>query len=227
MGLELFVVSSIHWICSGQDRGSGIKGGCDTGLSNGNSLLLHDLMDVGSISFVHLVELIDTANTCVGKDQGTTFENNLTSVWVLKDGSGQTDSRRTFTSCVDTSWCKTRNMLEKLGFGNTWISHEKSVNVASDSHAVLHLFGYTSNHGQKEALLNLSHSENFWADTPRHGLEQFSLVIIRIFDLVNLVHHFVSEHIFSEILSIFGDFISLDMGVVNKRISHCGESCQS
>jgi hypothetical protein len=60
------VVSAMYGVSSGQDRSTSIQGGVDTSLSDGDSLLLHSLMDSSLISRIHPIELVNTADTMIG-----------------------------------------------------------------------------------------------------------------------------------------------------------------
>ena len=40
---------------------------------------------------VHLVELIDAADTTIRQDEGTTLENKLSGLWIFRDVDGKTD----------------------------------------------------------------------------------------------------------------------------------------
>lgn len=60
------VVSAMHGVCSGQDRSTSIQGGVDTSFSDGDSLLLHSLMDSSLIFRIHPIEFVNTADTVIG-----------------------------------------------------------------------------------------------------------------------------------------------------------------
>jgi hypothetical protein len=111
VGLQFLIISSINWICCCQNRCSSIQTCGDTSLSNRNSLLLHNLMNISSISFVHLIELINTANTGISQDQGSSLENNFSGSLVLENSCCKTNTRRSLSGCVDTSWSESRNMF--------------------------------------------------------------------------------------------------------------------
>lgn len=87
---QLLIVSSVDRVGRGKDRRSRIQRRCDAALGNRNGLLLHDFMDVGSITVVHLVELINAAYAIIGKHEGTAFEYDLSRGRVLHHCGGQT-----------------------------------------------------------------------------------------------------------------------------------------
>ena len=67
LNATLHVITSIGRISSRQNAGPGIQSGQDTGLGNGNCLLFHHLVDGGSVTFVHFVELINATHTIIKK----------------------------------------------------------------------------------------------------------------------------------------------------------------
>ncbi|RUP50979.1 hypothetical protein BC936DRAFT_136751 [Jimgerdemannia flammicorona] len=64
-GGDARVVPSVHRVGGGKDGSAGVEGGGDTGLGDGDGLLLHDLVDRRAVGLVHLVELVDAADTVV------------------------------------------------------------------------------------------------------------------------------------------------------------------
>ena len=64
----------------------------DTGLSDGQSLLLHHFVQNGSSRVAHLVKLVDATDAVVGQDQSTGLKHELPRLRVLGNVSGQTDS---------------------------------------------------------------------------------------------------------------------------------------
>ena len=61
-----FVVSAVERVGGCEDGGSGVESGDDTCLSDGDSLLLHNLMDSCSVTRIHFIKLINTADTFIG-----------------------------------------------------------------------------------------------------------------------------------------------------------------
>lgn len=77
---------------SSQDRSPSIQGGVNTSLGNRDGLLLHSLVNGGLILDVHLVELIDAADSVVGEHEGSSFDAELTCFRVFTNGGGETSS---------------------------------------------------------------------------------------------------------------------------------------
>ena len=59
------IVCSLQRICCGDDAASSLQTGVDSCLGDRDGLLLHGFVDGGSVFVVHLVELIDEADTLV------------------------------------------------------------------------------------------------------------------------------------------------------------------
>ena len=70
-------------IGSGEDRCSGVHSCLDASFGNGDRLLLHGLVDRHLIFLIHLVKLIDTANTVVCQHQSTRLNAKLATLAVL------------------------------------------------------------------------------------------------------------------------------------------------
>ena len=49
----------------------------DTGFGNGHGLLLHDFVNSYTVNIRHLVKLINTDNTTVSKNHGTSLKTTL------------------------------------------------------------------------------------------------------------------------------------------------------
>lgn len=77
------VVATIDRVSGGQDRGTRVESGCDTGLGDGDSLLFHDLVNCCPVRLVHLVELIDTTDTVISQNQSSSlYSVKKESKWV-------------------------------------------------------------------------------------------------------------------------------------------------
>ena len=61
------VVPAVGRVGGRQDGGAGVERRHDAGLGDGDGLLLHDLVDGGAVGLVHLVELVDAADSCWGQ----------------------------------------------------------------------------------------------------------------------------------------------------------------
>ena len=57
------------WVCGGEDGGACVEGADDSGLGDGEGLLLHDLMEDGTCAVRHLVKLVDAADAVIAQHQ--------------------------------------------------------------------------------------------------------------------------------------------------------------
>lgn len=117
-------------------------------------MLLHSFVNTCSVMLVHLVELIDQADTLVSKYQGSSFENPFLSDRVLVDTSSETDCTSSFSSSVYDSVVDLLDVLKELRLGGTRVSEKQHIDVASDSVLTVPIFGFSSEHGQGESLLD-------------------------------------------------------------------------
>jgi len=86
-GVLQVIVSSEKRICCGKNRGSWVENCSNTSLSDGDSLLLHCLMNSNSILWSHFIKLIDAYNTTVCKDHSSSFKLEITWSWILNNRS--------------------------------------------------------------------------------------------------------------------------------------------
>jgi len=70
-GRLLGIVAAIGRVGSSEDGGSGVQGGVDSCLGNGDCLLLHHLVDGRPVCFIHFVKLVNAAHSVVSKNKGT------------------------------------------------------------------------------------------------------------------------------------------------------------
>lgn len=63
----LLVVPAVEGIGRSKDRGSGVEGGGDARLGDGDCLLLHNLVDGCPVELIHFVELVNAADSHIGQ----------------------------------------------------------------------------------------------------------------------------------------------------------------
>ena len=73
----------------------------DTGFGNRDSLLFHSLVNSDLILDVHLIELIDAADSMVSQHQCSCLDAELSCLWILEDTSSQTSSAGSLTTGVN------------------------------------------------------------------------------------------------------------------------------
>ena len=77
------IISTSERISCGQDRGTSIERGVDASFCDRDGLLLHSFVDSNLIFDIHLVELIDTADSMIGKHQGTSLDTEFSCLRIL------------------------------------------------------------------------------------------------------------------------------------------------
>lgn len=105
-------------------------------------------MDRSTILVVHLVELIDQAQTFVCQDEGTTLESPLTCDGIFVDTCGETDSAGTLACGVHTTVEDLLDVLEELRLGCAGVSQKQYVDVTTDPMLAVDVLGLATEHGQ-------------------------------------------------------------------------------
>lgn len=85
MGFQVEIVAAVLGVSCGEDGCPSVETSGDTGFSDGDCLLFHDFVDVGTVTFVHFIEFINSADTGVRKHESATFENEFSSHVVFAD----------------------------------------------------------------------------------------------------------------------------------------------
>jgi hypothetical protein len=86
-----------------QDGRSRVEGRLDARFGDGDRLLLHGFVNGDLVGDVHLVELVDSADTVVGEHECAGFDGELAGFFVLDDGGGETGGGGGFAGSVDGS----------------------------------------------------------------------------------------------------------------------------
>lgn len=160
-GRDARVVAAVDRVSGGEDGGSGVQGGGNTSLGDGDGLLLHDFVNCRAIVVVHLVEFIDGADAVVSEHKGATLEDHLVGDGITHHGGGKTDSTASTTRGVDTTGSHLGDVLEKLRLGNTRVTHEADVDITTNLHAVTNLLCNTTNEEEKKRLLYVEMTVDF------------------------------------------------------------------
>ena len=74
-----WIISTIKRIGCSKNRCPCVEAGSDTCFRNRHRLLLHDFVDVGSVSLVHLVKLVYATDSCICQYKSSSFKDKLTS----------------------------------------------------------------------------------------------------------------------------------------------------
>ena len=136
----------------------------DTGLGERDGLLLHSLMDSHLILDVHFVELVNAADSVIGKHESSCFDAEVSSLGVLQHTGGETSSTGCLSTCVDGSWQERANVLQELRFGSSWVSNYADVDVSSQLYALFGSLLDSSEQLQKNTLLDIQVAIDGWSD---------------------------------------------------------------
>ena len=77
------IISTSERISCSQDRGASIERGMDASFCDRDGLLLHGFVNSNLVLDIHLVELIDTADSVISKHQSTSFDTEFTCLRIL------------------------------------------------------------------------------------------------------------------------------------------------
>lgn len=77
VGILVHVVLAEDGVGGSDDRAASVERGVDSGLGNGDGLLLHDFVDGDTIDLGHLVKLVDAHDSAISEDHGSSFETTL------------------------------------------------------------------------------------------------------------------------------------------------------
>ena len=152
--IECDVVRAFEWICCCNDTASRLETGVDACLGNTDCLLLHGLVNGGSILVIHFIKLINKTNSLISQDQCSSLKCPFLSDWISMHSSSQTDSTCSLSGSVDYSWEDLLNILEELRLGSSWVSQEQTVDVSSDLMFATNILGHSSKHSQCNGFLD-------------------------------------------------------------------------
>lgn len=120
--IKLSLVDTTNRVSGSNNRTACLERRDDASFRYRNRLLLHRLVNRGSVLFVHLIELIDEADTFISEDKSATLKSPLTSDRVLVHASRQTDGTRTLARCVNDTVIDLLDVLEELRLGGTRVT---------------------------------------------------------------------------------------------------------
>lgn len=108
------------------------------------------LVDGRPVGVVHLVKLINQADTLIGQHQSTTFKRPLSRYRVFSYTGSETDSRGTLTGGKDSSVRGFLDILEELRLGCTGVTEHEDVDVATNAMLAVDILGNTAKEGESE-----------------------------------------------------------------------------
>jgi len=112
---HLPVVPSSDGVGSGEDGRSSVEGRLDSSFGDRDGLLFHGFVNGDLIRDVHLVELVDGADSVVGEHESSGFDGELSRFLVLNNGGGETSGGGGFSRGVDGSRKESTDVSEKRG----------------------------------------------------------------------------------------------------------------
>ena len=82
---------------------------------------------------IHLVKLIDAANSSVREDQSSTLQDHFSRFRIFRDVHGKTYGRGALARSVDSPWSYFVDVLKELRLGSGGVSAQKNIDFASES----------------------------------------------------------------------------------------------
>lgn len=101
-------------------------------LSNGEGLLLHDLVQHGSSAVAHFVELVNTTDAVVTQNQGSGLQDQLPGLWILHDVGSETHGAGALSGRVLAAWHQVVDVLQQLGLAGARVSAEQDVHIGAE-----------------------------------------------------------------------------------------------
>mmetsp|Transcript_104206 Transcript_104206/g.252927 ORF Transcript_104206/g.252927 Transcript_104206/m.252927 type:complete len:483 (-) Transcript_104206:616-2064(-) len=126
---ELGVVRGLFRVRRGEDGGPSVEGADDAGLRDTHGLLLHGLMQNGPRVVVHLVKLVDAADSPIRQHQRAALEHQLLGDGVFVDGGGKAHGAAALAGGVDASGRQLVGVLQQLRLCRGRISAKKRVDL--------------------------------------------------------------------------------------------------
>mmetsp|Transcript_56810 Transcript_56810/g.121982 ORF Transcript_56810/g.121982 Transcript_56810/m.121982 type:complete len:681 (-) Transcript_56810:69-2111(-) len=173
----LGIVPSEDRIRRRHDRASGVQGGHQASLGDGDGLLLHGFMDGCAVLLVHLVKLINQAQPAVSQHHRSAFQGPLTSGVVPLHGSGETNTGRALTGGVHHTVEGLLHVLQHLGLGTPGVSQQQHVDITTEPVALVALLRHSPKHRHAQRRLRMlvpvdrrgNRADDLRPDPPRIG----------------------------------------------------------
>lgn len=105
---------------------------CQTYLGDGESLLLHDLVQHGARAVAHLVELVDAAYAVVAEHQSSGLQDQLPGLRVLHHVGGETHGAGALSRRVLAAGHQVEDVLQQLGLTGARVSAEQDVHLGAE-----------------------------------------------------------------------------------------------
>ena len=108
----------------------------DACFGDGHRLLFHDFVNRHAVDVRHLVEFVDTNDTTVSEDHGTSLEPSLAGIFVRRHRRRETDTGRTATCRRNCERSRAEHKPKHLRLCRRWVANHENIDVATDVRAV-------------------------------------------------------------------------------------------
>merc|ERR1719151_582170 len=150
-----WVISSTDWVGRGNDGAPRLQLGHDARLRDGDSLLLHCLVDRRPVAVVHLVKLVDQTDSLVGEHQSSSLQRPLLGQLRLLHVGSEADCRRSLPRREDCSWRDVLDVLQEARLSCSRISAHQHIQIATNLVLVSGIFGHASKERKGECTLDV------------------------------------------------------------------------
>jgi len=147
----------------------------DTSFWNSYSLLFHDFVNSNSVSFIHLIKLVDTYQALVSKHHCTCIKMLFSCILINGDCCCQTNTWRSSSSRCNCKICKTHCLSQHLRLSCGWISNKKDVDVSSQMSSVFEVVSLSSKKLKENGLFDQIMALNWGSNSSCEKLESFRL----------------------------------------------------
>mmetsp|Transcript_127026 Transcript_127026/g.320962 ORF Transcript_127026/g.320962 Transcript_127026/m.320962 type:complete len:236 (-) Transcript_127026:911-1618(-) len=153
----LRVVSSLCWVGHSHHSTASLQRRHNAGFGDGDCLLLHGLVEGGSIVVVHLVKLVDEAHAVIGKDHSTALQAPLP---VLIPGHRRSETHRAgaLPGRVHRARECLLDVFEELRLREAGVTHDEGVDVAADTVLPGCDLLLATHHAQRDCRLHVPHA---------------------------------------------------------------------
>ncbi|KAH3661303.1 hypothetical protein OGAPHI_006710 [Ogataea philodendri] len=169
-GLE-GIILAVDRVGSCNHRTSCVQRRVDSGLGNGDGLLLHDFVDSNTVDVAHLVELVDTNDTSIRKNHRTGLQPSFSRLLVAGNCGSQTDTRRTTSGGGNSQSSSVQNKPKNLRLGSGRISHHQQVDVSTKMCSVGQVFLCSSKKHQQHCFFDVVMAVNRWSKRLRQNVK--------------------------------------------------------
>jgi len=109
---------------------------------------------------LHLVKLINATDTMICKHERTSFNAEVTGLWVLDHTCCQTGSTGRLSTGVDSSGQELADIFQKLGLCSSGIANYANIDITSELESFIRLLLDSSEELQQDALLDVQMTVN-------------------------------------------------------------------